>query len=376
MKRIFYFVTIMLCAALFCACEQTGQSAKAIIGHTYYAYGDNPSNYLAYTFHSNGKATVIISDNQGVDKYEAFTFSITHMKVVLYYDLSDYWKPEFRGKEYKSLVYDPEEDQLVQTDGTVFERAKGSSSDPSNPTEPTGDIDKSKGVLPGRFSVSSTKKVRFSKGNLQYIASTQTWRFADEQYEYLGEANNGALKRDLFGWGTGDEPMKNSQDVSDYAVFHEWGNNTISNGQGVGGWHTLSQEEWWYLANHYEWHLACVAGTNGIIILPDDWNSDWIPNEWWNSIANLYSESPITAEHWKQFENHGAVFFPASGIYDNSKTPGIIALGKQGEYWSTTTRDDLAQTVFGFLVSESGFYAKSITHRCTRCSVRLVTERQ
>ena len=378
MKKLSLFLTLLcgiVVAAVFAGCEGAGSSARAIIGRTYVAYGDNPSHYLAYTFRSNGKATVTISDQEGVVDYDAFTFSVTQMKVVLYYDLSDYWRSDYRGKEFASLVYDPEEDELVQTDGTVFERKKGSS-DPGDTGDPTGDIDKSKGVLPGWFSVSPTKKVRFSKGNLQYIATTQTWRFADEQYEYLGEANNGSLKRDLFGWGTGDEPMKNSQDVSDYAVFHEWGNNTISNGQGVGGWHTLSQEEWWYLASHYEWYLACVAGTNGIIILPDDWNSDWIPNEWWNSIAHLYSECPITAEHWKQFENHGAVFFPASGIYDNSDTPGIIALGKQGEYWSTTTRDDLAQSVFGFLVSESGFYAKSITHRCTRCSVRLVTERQ
>lgn len=30
-------------------------------------------------------------------------------------------------------------------------------------------------VVPGAFSVSATKQVRFSKGNLQYTQSTQTW---------------------------------------------------------------------------------------------------------------------------------------------------------------------------------------------------------
>ena len=32
-------------------------------------------------------------------------------------------------------------------------------------------------ALPSEFSVGSDKKVRFSKGNLQYQASTDTWRF-------------------------------------------------------------------------------------------------------------------------------------------------------------------------------------------------------
>ena len=42
------------------------------------------------------------------------------------------------------------------------------------------------GVLPGLFSVSATRQVRFSQGNLQYQASTNTWRFAEHQYDYVG----------------------------------------------------------------------------------------------------------------------------------------------------------------------------------------------
>lgn len=37
------------------------------------------------------------------------------------------------------------------------------------------------GVINALFSVSSTQKVYFSKGNLQYQASTKTWRFAENQ---------------------------------------------------------------------------------------------------------------------------------------------------------------------------------------------------
>ena len=37
------------------------------------------------------------------------------------------------------------------------------------------------------FSVSKHKKVRFSNGNLQFRSSTKIWRFADHQYDCIGE---------------------------------------------------------------------------------------------------------------------------------------------------------------------------------------------
>ena len=45
------------------------------------------------------------------------------------------------------------------------------------------------GMLPGAFSVAAYTKVHFSKGNLQYQASTQKWRFADNQYDLIGSTN-------------------------------------------------------------------------------------------------------------------------------------------------------------------------------------------
>ena len=47
------------------------------------------------------------------------------------------------------------------------------------------------GVLNGIFSVSATKKVRFTRGNLQYQASTNLWRFAEHQYDYVGHKDRG-----------------------------------------------------------------------------------------------------------------------------------------------------------------------------------------
>ncbi|MEE0860739.1 MAG: hypothetical protein UIC49_04690, partial [Paludibacteraceae bacterium] len=57
------------------------------------------------------------------------------------------------------------------------------------------------------FSVSETQKVTFSPGNLQYHPANNEWRFAENQTDYIGDANsncsstyNGWL--DLFGWST------------------------------------------------------------------------------------------------------------------------------------------------------------------------------
>lgn len=63
------------------------------------------------------------------------------------------------------------------------------------------------------FSIGRNKKVIISQGNLQYQASTGTWRFAEHQYDYIGAtvgntttiANGRATQDawiDLFGWGT------------------------------------------------------------------------------------------------------------------------------------------------------------------------------
>ena len=63
------------------------------------------------------------------------------------------------------------------------------------------------GSLVGKFSVSADRQVYFSKGNLQYQASTNTWRFAENQTDYVGYDNQNISSTydgwiDLFGWGT------------------------------------------------------------------------------------------------------------------------------------------------------------------------------
>ena len=48
------------------------------------------------------------------------------------------------------------------------------------------------GALNGRFTINANgDQVIFSQGNLQYQASTQTWRFAEHQYDFVGDSEEG-----------------------------------------------------------------------------------------------------------------------------------------------------------------------------------------
>lgn len=164
----------------------------------------------------------------------------------------------------------------------------------------------------GGFSVAHEKMVLFSPGNLQYQASTKTWRFAEHQWDFVGthsykdKDNGGTIEGsdnanisetydgwiDLFGWGTsgfnGKEPYMTSKNDSDYGngendiagTNYDWGvYNAISNGGNKAGmWRTLTVGEWWYLTFcRPHWNdlrsWGSIDGIYGEILLPDDWQT-------------------------------------------------------------------------------------------------------
>ena len=105
------------------------------------------------------------------------------------------------------------------------------------------------GAILAEFSVSHSTKVYFSQGNLQYQASSKTWRFAEHQWDFVGDSIYGTVYEkgiksdnakisssydgwiDLFGWRTsgynGKNPYETSMKDSDYAD----GDNDISVGR-------------------------------------------------------------------------------------------------------------------------------------------------
>lgn len=214
------------------------------------------------------------------------------------------------------------------------------------------------GMLDGEFTVSTDKKVNFSKGNLQYQASTNTWRFAENQWTYIGNNNANVSSSytgwiDLFGWATsgsqasnvvGYQPYYTVKTQADYGPAissgewtkenSDWG--TVNADQLGLGWHVLSQAEWSYListrtnaANLRT--LATVHGVNGLIILPDTWTQ---ANSHMSGTLPLGTGwHTVTDANWTILENEGAVFLPAAGIREGVS----VAYGNtEGYYWSSS----------------------------------------
>ena len=252
----------------------------------------------------------------------------------------------------------------------VITRGEGTTPDDDDPAAD------SKGALPGKFSVSATTQVQFSQGNLQYQASTSTWRFAENQYDTIGAANKNISSTydgwiDFFGWGIGNNPTQASTDDTDYATFSDWGANKISNGGDEANvWRTLTKDEWVYLCNTRTnaanlRSQATVAGVHGYIFLPDDFvlpiglSFQGNSNDW---SANVYS-----AIEWSKLEAAGAVFLPAAGYRDGTD---VDSVGSDGFYWSAAPVGTNNAYFLGFRSSSLG--PQNFGPRRLGLSVRLV----
>ena len=220
------------------------------------------------------------------------------------------------------------------------------------------------GALFGKFSISENQQIRFSRGNLQYNASTDTWRFAEHQWDHVG-VDNANIKNekydgwiDLFGYGTASKPMTCDADNSYYGNTYldiskeeykeqDWGwRNKISNGGNtVHKWRTLTVNELSYLLQSRphanDWTFAKVNGVLGIILVPDDWEIPQGVNYIPRSNTGVYSTS-----EWDKLEDAGAVFLPAAGwrnIDPDShsdpmyrKVTLVEGVGNSGRYWTAT----------------------------------------
>ncbi|MBR5434390.1 MAG: T9SS type A sorting domain-containing protein [Bacteroidales bacterium] len=239
------------------------------------------------------------------------------------------------------------------------------------------DVKKENGAITAGFAISLSEQIYFSQGNLQYKASTNTWRFAENQWDYVGtqipdshgytggtvegsdNANIASMYDgwiDLFGWGTSGfcykQPYMTSTDNSQYGYVdslmkhiagtkYDWGvYNKISNGGNQAEqWRTLTKIEWEYLLEKREnasnkYGRACVNGINGVILLPDLWI---LPEgvTFTSGLGSLASQNNnYSLEDWNKMEANGAVFLPAAGSRDGTK---VTADG--GVYWSSSSYD-------------------------------------
>ena len=264
-------------------------------------------------------------------------------------------------------------------------------------TDCGGDDTPSAGI--GTFSVSADKQVTFSQGNLQYTQSTNTWSFAENQWDYIGTDNvtGGSVsfddyggysksgtaltdKVDLFGWSTSatNFGVNTSTSYSDYGgSFVDWGINKIGN-DAPNTWRTLTYDEWSYLRYNRTnaddlVGIAQVNGVNGLILLPDNWVCPagvTFKSGFHSSCGVDYyaAYQTFTAVEWSKLEAAGAVFLPASGGRNGSD---VRYVQDDGYYWSATEGDSSSAYCLSF---RSGGTGMGSLDRIYGLSVRLVKD--
>lgn len=320
-----------------------------------------------------------------------------------------------RAFALRGLEYYYGEDKTFTTLGNGGGNGGGGSSSNTPPT----------GAINGLFSVSETKQVWFSKGNLQYQASTNTWHFASKQYKYIGEGNENISYNysgwiDLFCWGTSGynhgavcyQPWSTSETNLDYCAYGistdhlydqngqaDWGYNAISNGgnQENSGWRTLSRDEWVHVISsrtasmvngtaNARFAKAKVAGVFGIIMFPDVYSHpvgvaqptgiNSMSNTGWN--GNNYSAADFTL-----MEANGAVFLPAAGSRKGNSVDWYQpypVVGSDGYYWSAScinvSPPEWNYTYYTYFNSRNFGGSSSGLGRGTGMCVRLVKDYQ
>ena len=283
------------------------------------------------------------------------------------------------------------------------------------------------GAISGKFSVSSTKQVYFSQGNLQYQASTGTWRFAEHQYDFIGggnflsESNTDWI--DLYRWGTsgidytGHATLYRPWEWAYYSQYFnpygslttnlydgagenagkaDWGYNAISNGGNTqnSGWRTLknntTDNEWQYIFNSRTTANEINSTSNarytqariniddwavkGIILFPDGSIGDTPSGVTWGTINAAASSwttgtTQCTTAGWAALEAAGCVFLPASGKYDDS---GVSQAEIEGYYWSSSYASD--DNAYGMYFYSNGVNPQYSDARHYGLSVRLVKD--
>ena len=259
--------------------------------------------------------------------------------------------------------------------------------------------------VPKPFTVADDKQVTFSSGNLQYTQSTQTWAFAEHQYDMLGMDNvDGSSKSfdatygydktgsaladkiDMFGWsgstGSAKWGISTSTDNSDYSGdFVDWGTN-IGDGS---TWYTLTADEWDYLldersdANQLVGVARIQLGekiyANGLVLLPDNWTcpagvtfKSGFSNT--HSVQAYADYQTFTLADWQQLEAAGAVFLPASGFREGSFVGYVQS---SGYYWSATP-DGSDKAYYMYFISDSYFSYNYSRNRNYGLAVRLVKD--
>ena len=238
------------------------------------------------------------------------------------------------------------------------------------------------------FSVNDLgDRLQFAPGNLQYQASTNTWRFAEHQYEYVGGSGKNAGNVpgsdnllvsprydgwiDLFSWATsgwhdvrdslniyyrpwdinfdpipapehnryGFGPSRFMPDVNltGSSARYDWGVcNPIYNPQtkttdSAGTWRLPTFDERQYIffnrttASGVRFSRAVVHGVNGFVVFPDDWDMNIRIFKDPNITSGYFGKNVLEDDEWILCEAEGCVFLPCMGDYTRITYQGEVA---------------------------------------------------
>lgn len=227
------------------------------------------------------------------------------------------------------------------------------------------------------FSVSANQQVQFSKGNLQYQASSRSWRFAPHQYDVIGAAAGNTTSEssrssqsayiDLFNYGCSGEGTYYPYSLSAHytgsiaGTNYDWGvkNNTALNNTlaatdplrtNTNTWRTLTNAEWAYLITNRDgrtstvngvenvsYAKATVCGQPGLLLFPDVFV--WPPSvdvyPLFNVNSASFASTIYNAQQWAALEAMNVIFLPTCG-HRSSGSSSVDFVASRGLYWSST----------------------------------------
>lgn len=329
-------------------------------------------------------------------------------------------KDDDEDKETTEVVVDDEEENDATEDESDATEEKKDEKETEKEEETKVDnpavVDGA--LIVASYKVSDTKSVYFSQGNLQFNAVqgthavygvstevTGTWRFAENQYDFIGAANNLISSKydgwiDLFGWGTSGwssgvysyNPYSTDSNDDTYSLGGEdatgayanadWGvYNAISNGGNKPNmWRTLTSVEWQYLFKNNKWTLGRIEDRLCFMLIPETFSApEGVNVEVLSTSATSYfvkeltfpSNNTYTADQFSALEQLGVVVLPCGGYRE---ARNVYNVGTNGYYWSSSAAGNLMGEEFQF--SASNVYSEAGSEGYYGCNVRLVKDIQ
>ena len=206
--------------------------------------------------------------------------------------------------------------------------------------------------LPGEFSVSTTKKVHFSKGNL-WADGSNALHFEDAQWKSASAGSKDASHVSHFTWSDNITRAVSDSNSGDNLFCDESHKVSVDGGDAI--YYALSKDEWIYLFNNHTKGWASVNGKIGYVIAPDGFTGN---------LESSYADDAALASAGN------LVFLPAAGYCSGSNVDDV---GGSGHYWSSTVviySFSAYDVVFDSNYFDPGFF----DYRSYGLSVRLVTD--